>query len=214
MNLFHNHCLFWLYNVWMNEQNHITYTMWLGIKHVSMPVMQWEFVFLYAVIVSYKKKWTHWCTLPLVIAKSFATLLHAVHNATTKSSCLLFLSLPTFRSLWFCWNVHWVSYLWCVFGDFPDKCGNIFLDILVWVFETSEHSGEDLSLNHHLSQVNRVLGNLTQRWEHLALHTPIQCIQSAQVINYSRNSRKVLGLIKLYFLSLTQKFNWKELKIQ
>ena len=73
------------------------------------------------------------------------------------------------------------SYLWSVFGDFPDKRGNILLDIFIWVFEAGEDCREDLSLHHHLSQVNRMLGDLTQGWEHLALHTQTQRSQAVPV---------------------------------
>ena len=65
----------------------------------------------------------------------------------------------------FDWNLaemFTASYLWSVFGDFPDKCGNILLDIFIWVFEAGEDCREDLSLHHHLSQVDRMLGDLTQ----------------------------------------------------
>ena len=56
-----------------------------------------------------------------------------------------------------------------VFGDLPDECGHVLLDVLVGILETREHGREDLGLHHHLRQVHRVLGDLGQRGEHLAL---------------------------------------------
>ena len=60
-------------------------------------------------------------------------------------------------------------HLWCVFGDFAYKCGDIFLDIFVRILEAGEHCWEDLGLNHHLGQVHRVLGDLTECAEYLSL---------------------------------------------
>lgn len=41
--------------------------------------------------------------------------------------------------------------------------------VCVWYLEAVEEVGEDLGLHHHLSQVDRVLGDLGQRGRHLPL---------------------------------------------
>lgn len=61
-------------------------------------------------------------------------------------------------------------YLRCVFGDLSHQCGNILPDVLIWVSEAGQDSREDLCLHHHLSQVHRVLTDLTQGREHLPLN--------------------------------------------
>ena len=60
-------------------------------------------------------------------------------------------------------------HLWCVFGDFTYESGDIFLDIFIRILEAGEHCWEDLGLNHHLGQVHRVLGDLTECAEYLSL---------------------------------------------
>lgn len=47
-----------------------------------------------------------------------------------------------------------------MFGDFSDQCGDILFDVLIRVLQTRQYSGEDFCLNNHLSQGNRVFGNL------------------------------------------------------
>ena len=58
-------------------------------------------------------------------------------------------------------------------GNFSDQSGHVLLHVFVGVLEACQHSGENLGFDHHLSQVDRVLRDLTQSAEDLSLQKNI-----------------------------------------
>lgn len=58
-----------------------------------------------------------------------------------------------------------------VFDDFSDQRGTILLHIFIGIVQTGEGSWKDLRFDDHLSQIDGMFGNLTQRGEDLSLQT-------------------------------------------
>lgn len=113
-----------------------------------------------------------------------------------------------------------------MFGDFSDQCGDILFDVLIRVLQTRQYGGEDFCLNNHLSQVNRVFGNLTQGRENLALRSEkknqinlAQLIFKIQLLKMEQPSNLLLTNLEYYteysenfiylhfFLKLKKKMN-------
>ena len=63
-----------------------------------------------------------------------------------------------------------VQYLWWVLHHLLHQSGDVLPHKLVWVSEAGQGCREDLGLDHHLCQADRVLADLTEGWEHLPLH--------------------------------------------
>lgn len=114
-----------------------------------------------------------------------------------------------------------------MFGDFSDQCGDILFDVLIRVLQTRQYGGEYFCLNNHLSQVNRVFGNLTQGRENLALRSEkkrseinlAQLIFKIQLLKMEQPSNLLLTNLEYYteysenfiylhfFLKLKKKMN-------
>lgn len=101
-----------------------------------------------------------------------------------------------------------------MFGDFSDQCGDILLDVLIRVLKTCQNSREDFCLNDHLSQVNRVFGDLTQGGENLALFSEKKNHQLVTLhYKYSKNNflkwknfQKCVNFVIALFINLVTKF--------
>ena len=61
-------------------------------------------------------------------------------------------------------------YLWCVFDNFSDQCGDILFDVFVWVLETRQHGRENLrfhqsvlgqrKLDAEMREIKQLLSNI------------------------------------------------------
>lgn len=86
-----------------------------------------------------------------------------------------------------------------MFGDFSDQCGDILFDVLIRVLQTRQYGREDFCLNNHLSQVNRVFGNLTQGRENLALRSEKKKIKLTWHNLYSKYNFLKCNNLQIYF---------------
>ena len=61
-------------------------------------------------------------------------------------------------------------YLWYVFDNFSDQCGDILFDVFVWVLETRQHGRENLrfhqsdlgqrKLDAEMREIKKLLSNI------------------------------------------------------